>query len=196
MTFLIAAGYVTFGVRVLVAGAFLLAAIAAATHWAVRRKSLEPFGAWPRFVRGWSDPILKPLEGRIVRSSANPQDAPFWLLGLVVVAGLALIALVRWLLGFIATMLYASETGGTLIIPILVNYAFGLLMAAILVRVVASWFGISRHNTGMRIVYALTDWLIEPMQRIIPNFGPFDLSPIAAYFLLSFTRTLVLRAFF
>ncbi len=191
-----AAGYVQFGVRVLVAGAFLLAAIAAATHWAVRRKSLEPFGAWPRFVRGWSDPVLKPLERRIVRSGANPQDAPFWLLGLVVVAGLALIALVRWILGFIATMLYASESGSGVILPILINYAFGLLMAAILVRVVASWFGISPYSKGMRIIHALTDWLIEPLQRILPTFGPFDLSPIAAYLLLSFTRTLVLRAFF
>lgn len=196
MTFLMAAGYVQFGVRVLVAGAFILAAIAAATHWAVRRQSLEPFGAWPRFVRGWSDPILQPVERRIVRAGANPQDAPFWLLGLVVIAGLALIALVRWILGFIATMLYASQSGGTLIVPILINYAFGLLMAAILVRVVASWFGISRYSRGMRIIYALTDWLIEPLQRIMPNFGPFDLSPIAAYFLLAFTRTLVLKAFF
>jgi uncharacterized protein YggT (Ycf19 family) len=77
-----------------------------------------------------------------------------------------------------------------------VNYAFGLLMAAIMIRVIASWFGISRFNRGMRIIYALTDWLIEPLQRIVPTFGPFDVSPIVAYLLLSVTRKLVMGAFF
>ena len=195
MNLLVAAGYIEAGVRVLVAGAFLLAIIVALTHWAVRNGKLSTFGSTARLVRRWSDPIVKPLERRLVRSGANPQDAPFWLVGLVVIGGLAAIALLRWIIGFVASLAYASENGGTLLLPMLVNYAFGLLMAAILIRVVASWFGVSSYNRGMRIVYALTDGLIEPLQRVVPSFGPIDVTPMAAYLLLMVTRKLVLSAF-
>ena len=188
MSFPVVASYADLGVRLLVAGAFVLAAIVAATHWAVRNRRLEPFSGWARFVRGWSDPILQPLERRIVRSGANPQDAPFWLAGIAIVGGLALIALVRWVIGFIANLLYASEAGGSFLLPTLVSYAFGLLMAAILVRVVASWFGISRYNRGMRIVHGMTDWLIEPLQRVIPTVVGFDISRSPRTCLLSVTR--------
>jgi len=34
------------------------AAVVALTHWAVRRRTIGPFGAWPRFVRRISDPVL------------------------------------------------------------------------------------------------------------------------------------------
>jgi YggT family protein len=64
------------------------------------------------------------------------------------------------------------------------------------VRVVASWFGISPYGRVMRFVHGLTDWLIEPIQRVVPNIGPLDLSPLLAYFILMMTRSLVMRAFF
>jgi YggT family protein len=44
----------------------------------------------------------------------------------------------------------------------------------------------------MRPIYALTDWLIVPMRRIIPPIGMFDLSPIAALFVLWVLRYLLL----
>ncbi len=196
MTFAVVAGYIELATRIAVGGAFVLAMLVAATHWAVRRGTLTPFGAWPRAIRSGSDRVLKPLERRLVKSGANPQDAPFWLLGLIVVAGLALIALVRWVLGFIGSIIFATSSDASILLPMLVNYGFGLLMAAILVRVVASWFGISRYTRGMRIIYGLTDWLLEPLQRALPTIGPFDISPIVAYLLLSFTRRLVMGAFF
>lgn len=190
------AAYVELGARVLVAGAFVLSGIVAATHWAVRNRRLNAFSGWARFVRGWSDPLIKPVERRVVRAGANPQDAPFWLIGVVILGGLALIALVRWLIGFVATILYSVESGGAALLPMFVSYAFGLLMAAILVRVIGSWFGVGRYNRLMRVVYAMTDWLIEPLQRVVPTLGPFDITPIVAYLLLSVTRKLVLGAFF
>ena len=196
MTFLVVAANIELGARLLVAGAFVLCAIVAGTHWAVRGGKIAPFGAWARFVRGWSDPMLKPVERRIVRAGANPQDAPVWLLGISVVAGLAFIALVRWTIGFIANMIVASDAGTNFLLRTLVNYGFALLMAAILFRVVASWFGISPYTRFMRLIHGLTDWLIEPLQRVIPTFGPIDVSPIAAYLILSVARTLVMGAFF
>ena len=189
------ASWTDLGVRLFVAGAFVLSLIVALTHWAVRSNKLQPFGAWPRFVRGWSDPILQPIERRLARGGGNPQSAPSWLVGLAVLGGLALISLVRWLMGFILGMISLASNPTGMLAPTLVSYTFSLLIGALMIRVIGSWFGIGPHNRVMRIFYVLTDWLVEPLQRVLPTMGPFDISPLVAYFVLSFTRTLVLRAF-
>ena len=183
---------VVYGVRFLVAGAFVLSAIVALTHWAVRRGTLNAFGAWARVVRRWSDPILRPLERRLVRSGANPQDAPLWLVGVTVVAGLVLIGLVNWLLEFAFTM-YQSARGGSLVVIVL-HYTFSLLRLAIMVRVFASWLALSPYSRFMRLIHGLTDWLVEPIRRVLPAFGMFDFSPLVAYFVLYLAEQLVMRA--
>ena len=195
MSFNELAGWIVLGVRLLVAGAFVLAVVVALTHWAVRSEKLQPFGAWPRFVRGWSDPLLRPIEQRLVRAGGNPQSAPAWLLGIAVLGGLLLVSLVRWLLGFILGMVALAANPNRLLAPTLVAYTFSLLIAALMIRVIGSWFGIGPHNKFMRICYVLTDWLVEPLQRVLPTMGPFDFSPIVAYIILSFAKTLVLNAF-
>lgn len=182
--------------RYAVGGAFIFAAVVAITHWAVRNGKLPPFGGWARAVRKGSDPVLRPIERRLMRAGANPQDGPFWLLGLTVLGGLALLALLRWALGFIYTFATIGQFGPKAAIATAVGTLFSLLMAALLVRVVASWFGISPYGRVMRFVHGLTDWLIEPIQRVVPNIGPLDLSPLLAYFILMMTRSLVMRAFF
>ena len=63
--------------RGIIVAAFAAAGIVAATHWAVRARRLQPFGRWPRLVRRASDPVVVPLERRIIRFGGNPQDAPF-----------------------------------------------------------------------------------------------------------------------
>jgi YggT family protein len=182
------------GARLLAAGAFLLAAIVALTHWAVRRNSITPFGPWARFVRRWSDPVLLPLERRLLRSGANPQDAPLWLLGITIVLGLIVVALIGWLVDFIATF-YASVQNGFLL-AMLVHSVFELLMLAILIRVIASWINASPYSPVMRIVNGMTDWLIDPIRRVVPTLGMFDISPLVAYFVLYLAEQLVMRAFF
>ncbi len=182
--------------RFIAAGAFALSLVIAATHWAVRTGRITAFGGWARFVRGWSDPMLRPVERRLVRGGGNPQDASVWLIGIALVGGLALIFAVNWLLGFVAGVVYRAQVGGTLLLAEVVHDLFALLMAAIFVRVIASWFGIGRYTRWMRPVYALTDWLVEPLERVIPPIGMIDISPLVAYFILYFAERLVMGAFF
>jgi YggT family protein len=188
------AGWIVVGVRWIVGGAFVVAAVVAATHWAVRAQHIAPFGGWARFVRGWSDPLLNPVERRVVRAGGNPQSAPLWLLGAVVVGGLVLIQLVAWLLGTILRLSYAADGGALL--PTLVSALFSVLTAALLIRVVVSWFGVSPYSWWMRIVHGLTDWVIEPIQRILPRTGMVDFSPMIAYLLLRVAERVVMGAFF
>lgn len=180
-------------VRYVVVAALAYAAVVALTHWAVRRHTIGPFGAWPRLVRRMSDPVLLPLERRIVRLGGSPQDAPLWLLGGVIVAGLILVSLVRWLLGMALGLASLAGAGPRIWAQVAVGGLFSLLMAAILVRVIASWFGISPYSRWMRPVMTLTDWLVDPIRRLMPPVGMFDLSPMVAWLLLWIARGVVLR---
>jgi uncharacterized protein YggT (Ycf19 family) len=40
-------------------------------------------------------------------------------------------------------------------------------------------------------MYWLTDWIVEPIRRILPTMGQFDLSPLAAWLLLMALRAFV-----
>jgi YggT family protein len=179
-------------VRALALLAFVAALLVFLTQWGVRRKSLQPFGWWPRLVRRWSDPLLRPIEQRLSRGGMNPQDAPLWLLGIVLVIGLLAIAGVRWLLGVVSQLASMRHAGPRAWIELAVVAATSLVSVALILRVVASWFGVGRFNRWMRPAYLLTDWIVEPIRRRLPALGPLDLSPLIAYVALLILRSLLL----
>jgi YggT family protein len=178
--------------RTLVVVGLVYASGVALTHWAVRSRRITPFGAWPRFMRRASDPVLVPLEHRIVRAGGNPQDASLWLLGIVIAGGLLGLTLVHWLAGFVGTLSYLSAAGPRAWARFLVSTLFSVLMIALFVRVIASWFGISPYRPWMRLAMALTDWLIRPIRRILPPVGMLDFSPLVAWLALTLLRGFVL----
>src|SRR5918997_4202476 len=96
-------------VRTLVIVALVYAALVALTHWAVRNKYITPFGAWPRFMRKVSDPVLEPVERRILRAGGNPQNASLWLLGIVIAGGLVLVSLTSWLIERVVSVRFMTE---------------------------------------------------------------------------------------
>jgi YggT family protein len=149
---------------------------------------------WARWVRRWSDPLLKPFERRVISRGGNPQDAPLWLAGAVLLAGLALILVVRWLLDTAAGLGAMRGAGSGTWLRFAISAAFSLLMTAVLIRVVGSWVGVGRYNRWMRPFYSATDWLIEPIRRRLPPFGAIDVSPVLAYLLLLLLREAILRA--
>jgi YggT family protein len=55
-----------------------------------------------------------------------------------------------------------------------------ILLVAILVRVVLTWFPVDPSNPIIRIIYEVTEPVLAPFRRVIPKIGMFDLSPIAA----------------
>jgi YggT family protein len=179
--------------RGLIAAGFAYASVVAVTHWLVRSKRLQPFGAWPRLVRRISDPVLHPIERRLLRAGGNPQDGPLWLIGGVVLGGLVLMALARWLMRFAGDLAYVAGAGPRALLYQVVNSVFGVLNIALLVRVFSSWFGVSEYAKWMRPFVWLTDWLLEPIRRRMPTMGAFDLSPIVAYLVLMVLRWAVLR---
>jgi YggT family protein len=175
---------------------FGYASVVAVTHWLVRSKRLQPFGAWPRLVRKASDPVLHPIERRLLRAGGNPQDGPLWLIGGVIVGGLVLLALVRWLMRFVMELSYMADAGPGALAFQLVSWVFTVLNIALLVRVLSSWFGVSEYGRWMRPFVWLTEWLLAPIRRRMPPMGAFDFSPIIAYLVLMVLRWAVLRILF
>jgi YggT family protein len=63
---------------------------------------------------------------------------------------------------------------------------------AILVRVILSWFPVDPSNPIIRIVWEITEPILAPFRRVIPRIGMFDLSPLAAFLVISFLQQQVL----
>src|SRR2546425_9732414 len=97
--------------RVLVFAAFCLAALVALAGWLVRTRRVSPFGGVGRTLRSVTDPVLRPVETRLVRLGGNPVHAGWWLVVLVAVAGVLLLSLIDWLLPT-APRVYAAGAGG------------------------------------------------------------------------------------
>jgi YggT family protein len=188
-------GTIDLVLRGIIVAVFAGGALVAATHWAVRSKRLNAFGAWPRLVRRSSDPLLRPLERRVVRMGGNPQDAPYWLLAVIVVAGLVTIGMFRWLAGLVLTLAAVGPAGPRAWTATALRFAFSGLKLALLVRVVASWLGQS-YAGWMRPVLALTNWIIEPLRRVVPPLGPIDITPIVAYLILIVLEGAIFSLFF
>jgi YggT family protein len=178
--------------RVLVVAALVYASTVGLTHWAIRSRRLSPFGAWSRLFRRAGDPILLPLERRVIRGGGSPQDAPLWLVGIVVLGGLLLLTLIHWLAGVAVSLTVRASAGPRELARTLVEALFSLLMGAIFVRVIASWLGLSPYSRWMRPIIVVTDWIIQPIRRILPPLGMFDMSPMVAWLVLYLVRGFVL----
>lgn len=188
MTFIV----LDYAARAIIVVALVYASLVAITHWAVRSRRINPFGVWPRFMRRLSDPVLLPLERRIIRAGGSPQDAPLWLLGIVIAGGLVLLTLVHWLAGFAVTLRFLAAAGPREWLRFAVGVVFQVLIIAIIIRVIASWFGLSPYKRWMRPVMLLTDWIIDPIRRILPPFGMLDFSPLVAWLVLIVVQRFVL----
>jgi YggT family protein len=80
------------------------------------------------------------------------------------------------------------------ILHIIVDYGIGILILAMLVRVIASWFRIDERYAFIRFLARITDPFIAPIRRIVRPVGVLDLSFLVAWFLLNTIRVLLLQA--
>lgn len=182
--------------RYTVAAAFLLTCIVALVYWAVRRGKLNAFGPIARTTRGLAEPIVRPVERRVIRWGGNPQDAPLWLIGIVLVVGLVFLSFIKWVAGIILYVSNLSGAGPRGWIGLAFDLVYFILAAALLIRVIGSWVGVGRYNRWMRHLYTLTDWLVEPIRRMLPGPGFIDFSPLVAWLVLYILRNFVLRGLF
>jgi YggT family protein len=69
-----------------------------------------------------------------------------------------------------------------------------VLTAAIFIRVLLSWFPIDPRNPLVQLLYDITEPILEPLRRVIPRLGMFDLSPLVALLLIQFLGNLAVNS--
>ena len=163
---------------------FAAAVLVASGAWLVRTRRVSPFKPVGRRLRSATDAVLDPVEKRVVRMGGNPVHAGWWLVVAVAVGGVVFLSLLGWLLRVIESAQWAAAGGPRGVLIMIVTLAYRLLVLALIVRVIGAWLGLFRYNRWMRPAYALTDWLVEPLRRVVPPFGPFDVTPIVAWLVL------------
>jgi YggT family protein len=175
-------------------GVAAVLAVVCAVDWMVRTRKLSPFGPVARFMRNSIDPLLKPIERRVIRSGGLPSSAPWWALATVVLAGIVLLSL----LGFVRTQIafvYVSVTSGPAgIVRLLITWIFTVVQIALIVRVLLSWIPMRPGAWYWRWSYALTEPILKPLRRVIPMVGTMDITPIIAWFVLGLVQGFLVRA--
>src|SRR5437763_14077361 len=73
--------------RYVVFATFAASVLVALASWLVRTRRISPCGALGRTLRAASDPLIRPIEARLVRAGGNPVHAGWGLAGGVAVAG-------------------------------------------------------------------------------------------------------------
>ncbi len=62
----------------------------------------------------------------------------------------------------------------------------------LLLRVLLSWFRVDPYTNPVgRLLYALTEPVLEPIRQVLPSAGMMDFSPLVAFLLLFALRSVI-----
>jgi len=180
-------------IRYAAIGTFALAVLTAVGSWLVRTRRVSPFRPLGRALRETTDPLLKPVEARVLRAGGNPVNAGWWLVIGVALIGVIVVSLSQWLVGGWLSLSRALYRGPRATLIFVIGVVYYILIVALFARVISSWFGVFRYSRWIRPAYVLTDWIVVPIRRLLPPTGMFDFSPLVAWFVLYLLQLFVIR---
>src|SRR5437660_379050 len=110
--------------RYVVFATFAASVLVALASWLVRTRRISPFGALGRTLRAASDPLIRPIEARLVRAGGNPVHAGWWLAVGVAVAGVVFITLWNLLVdtAYSVAAAYTEGPRGAMVLGVVVAY--------------------------------------------------------------------------
>jgi len=161
--------------------------------WAVRTRKISPFNVVARFCRSTVDPVIAPIERRVVRAGGTPAAAPLWALAAIVIGGILLLTVLDMIRLEVVKSIIASQEGTAGVFHLLVSWTFTILKAAIIVRVISSWLPISPYSKWVNWSYRLSEPMLAPLRRVVPNLGGLDITPILAYILINIIESFLFR---
>lgn len=170
-----------------------LAAVACTLSWATRTRRISPFTALGRFSRERIDPYLRSVEGPVLNAGGSPTSVPWWGLAAFIVLGILAQSLLEYLIGIIGATIVGVSSGPRGSLRAVVHLAFAVVQFALMVRVLSSWFGALARARWLRWATTITEPLLGPLRAVLPQLGPFDISPLVLYYLLSFVGGFVVR---
>ncbi|MEB2516590.1 YggT family protein [Pseudomonas sp. YuFO20] len=128
-----------------------------------------------------TQPLLKPL--RRVIPSMFGLDMSSLVLALIV--QMALFAVILLLSGYSVDVLFLAPWALIGIFALFLK----ILFWAMIISVILSWVAPGSHNPGAELVQQITEPVLAPFRRIIPNLGGLDISPIFAFITLQLLQS-------
>ncbi len=137
-----------------------------------------------QFVVKATQPLLKPLR-RIIPS----------LFGLDM-SSLVLALLLQILLFAVILMLNGYQAFTVLLLPWALIGIFSLFLKiifwAMIISVILSWVAPGSRSPGAELVSQITEPVLAPFRRLIPNLGGLDISPIFAFIAIQLVQSWVI----
>jgi YggT family protein len=146
---------------------------------------LNPFGWSSRTIRRLTDPFIGPVRRALMGFGIDPKYAPLVTVLLAVLLGWFSLQLVSSIANTLAGILLSL--GKQAVVPIIGYVLYGLLSfysLLIFIRIIFSWAMVSYSNRVMRFLVNATEPLLQPLRRLVPLVGTFDISPIVAFIIL------------
>ena len=134
-----------------------------------------------QFIVKATQPLLKPL--RLVIPSMFGLDMSSLVLALIV--QMLLIAVILALKGFMVDWLLLVPWSLIALFSLFLN----ILFYAMIISVILSWVAPGSHNPGAELVAQITEPVLAPFRRIIPNLGGLDISPIFAFIVIQLLQS-------
>lgn len=128
-----------------------------------------------------TQPLLKPL--RRVIPSMFGLDMSSLVLALIV--QMALYAVILLLRGYEVDVLFLAPWALIGIFALFLK----ILFWAMIISVILSWVAPGSHNPGAELVQQITEPVLAPFRRIVPNLGGLDISPIFAFIALQLLQS-------
>lgn len=137
-----------------------------------------------QFVVKATQPLLKPLR-RLIPS----------LFGLDM-SSLVLALLLQILLFVVVLTLNGYQAFTVLLLPWALIGIFSLFLKilfwSMIISVILSWVAPGSRSPGAELVYQITEPVLAPFRRLIPNLGGLDISPIFAFIAIQLVQSWVI----
>jgi YggT family protein len=133
-----------------------------------------------QFIVKATQPLLKPL--RRVIPSMFGLDMSSLVLALIV--QMVLIAVILLLKGFQVDLLLVPWA-----LIAIFSLFLNILFYAMIISVILSWVAPGSHNPGAELVAQITEPVLAPFRRIVPNLGGLDISPIFAFIVIQLLQS-------
>ena len=152
---------------------------------ALNYADVNPFSRPVLMVRSLTDPFVSPVRRAIANFGFGPNVAPLVTILLTILLGWFALSLAASVLNTAAGVLRSAQQSA--FVPLVGYVLYGLLALLellIFIRIIFSWGMVSRFNPIMRFLVRATDPVLDPLRRMIPPLGMFDISPIVAFLIL------------
>ncbi|TDV60548.1 YggT family protein [Pseudomonas sp. LP_7_YM] len=132
-----------------------------------------------------TQPLLKPI--RRVVPSVFGLDTSSLLLAIVIQALLMAFVLMMTYgtIGDVPHLLMWSIIGVT-------SLLLKIFWVAMIIMVIVSWIAPGSHNPAAELAYQISEPILAPFRRIIPNLGGMDISPIFAFLAIQVLQSYVM----